>query len=162
MQARFSSSNTKLFNDSQELATALIAGDVDAVRMRLNYLLQRFISIRDRATRAKAENFYHGFLLGIFTAAKDTISSFHSNTEAGNGYADILFTSADESTGVILEVKISDRREGSMALAQKALGQITEKKYEQYFQDLPCKKIQAYGLVFFGKDCNVLLKTLEE
>ncbi len=161
VQLRFSSSNTKFFNDSQELATALIAGDVDAVRMKLNYLLQRFISIRDRATRAKAENFYHGFLLGIFTAAKDTISSVRSNTEARNGYADILFTSADESTGVILEVKISDKREDSIDIAKDALAQIENKGYGQYFCGYPCKKIQAYGIVFFGKDCNVLMKTQE-
>lgn len=162
VQERFSANNKNFLNDSQQLALAFVSGDVDAVRMKLKFLLQRFVSIRDRATRAKAENFYHGFLLGIFTALEESISAFRSNAEAGNGYADILFASADEKVGVIVEVKVSDKREGSMAKAQKALEQITDKEYGQYFQDLPCKKIYAYGLVFFGKDCNVLVKTLEK
>ncbi len=162
VQERFSANNKKFLNDSQELALALVSGDIDAVSMKLKYLLQRFVSIRDRATRAKPENFYHDFLLGIFTVLKESISAFRFNAEAGNGYADILFSSADEKVGVIIKVQVSDECEEIMSLAPKALDQITEKVYEQYFQDLPCQKIYAYGLAFFDKDCDLLVKTLKE
>ena len=160
VQARFSKSNKVFSRDSVELARALLSGDIDVARLKLNYLLQRYVSVRDRATRAPAENFYHGFLSGVMSSAEEAISIFRSNAEAGEGYVDILFTSVKEDVGVIVEIKVCDKREGSMAVANKALEQITEKKYEQYFEDFDCKKILAYGLVFFGKECNIRTKTL--
>ena len=162
VQARFSKSNKVFSRDSVELARAFLSGDTATARLKLKYLLQCYVSVRDRATRAPAENFYHGFLSGVMSSAEEVISIFRSNAEAGEGYADILFTSVKEDVGVIVEIKVCDKREGSMAVANKALEQITEKKYEQYFEDFDCKKILAYGLVFFGKECNIRSKTLKD
>ena len=58
------------------IANALLEGNVDFVQNKLGPLLRSFVSIRDTATRAPHENYYHGFLNGIFTNCKDTVLSY--------------------------------------------------------------------------------------
>jgi hypothetical protein len=159
--SRFSKENSAFVNSGKEIAQALLTGRTQVFRTRLTELLQNYVSVRDSATKALAENFYHGFLSAVFVSAGGVIQNFHSNVEAGNGYVDILFTSADESIGVIIEIKHCKKREESIDLAKAALSQIKEKGYEQYFKGYPCEKIQAYGLVFFGKNCNVVMQSHE-
>ncbi len=156
---RFSKKNEEFVNSGREIASTLLAGNTSAFRSKLTELLQNYVSIRDTATRSPAENFYHGFLSAIFVSSGSFISNFHSNAEAGEGYADILFTSADEEVGVVIEIKRCEKREDSIVLAEKALTQIKEKGYEQYFRGYPCKVIHAYGLVFFAKNCNVVMQS---
>ena len=156
---RFSEKNGEFVNSGREIASALLAGNTSAFRLKLTKLLQNYVSIRDTATKSPAENFYHGFLSAVFVSSGSFISNFHSNAEAGEGYADILFTSADEEIGVVIEIKRCEKREDSIVLAEKALAQIKEKGYEQYFRGYPCKVIHAYGLVFFAKNCNVVMQS---
>ncbi len=158
---RFSSGNAQFANHGKMIAKALLAGDTREIRLKLNELLQSYVSVRDAATKAPAENFYHGFLSAVFISAKEIIDNFHSNVEAGDGYADIVFTSKDEDIGVVIEIKHTPKREGSLDLAKEAIGQIEEKRYTSYFRDSDCKRIYAYGVVFFGKNCKVALKTFD-
>ena len=90
IKARFSSV-VKKDNLALNIANALLDGNVDFVQNKLEPLLRSFVSVRDIATRAPHENYYHGFLNGIFTNCKDNLGEYHSNYETGDGYADITF-----------------------------------------------------------------------
>ena len=66
-----------------------------------------YVSVRDIASKAPKENFYHGFLNGIFADGK-AVKDFRSNLASGDGYQDIVFRSLTSDVGVIIEVKYSD------------------------------------------------------
>ena len=71
----------------------------------INACLQRFVSIRDLAIRAKPEAYYHGFLNGIFSGSSSYLSIYRSQTDAGDGYVDIILGSNELKTGAVLELK---------------------------------------------------------
>ena len=93
-------------NIADTLANSLFEGKADTASDTIFELLQRYISIRDTATKAPFENYYHGFLNGLFSnCSKGFFSEYHSNWEAGDGYADIVFTSKREDKALIIEIK---------------------------------------------------------
>ena len=73
------------------IAKALFEGDSESASDNIFDLLKSYVSIRDFATKAKKENFYHGFLSGVFTNCSNFITDFKSNSESGDGYADLMF-----------------------------------------------------------------------
>lgn len=79
-------------------------------------MLQKYVSVRDSATKAPLENFYHGFLNGIFSGCEGLISEFRSNYESGNGYADITFKTDRNSKAVIIEIKATSKMRKWMSL----------------------------------------------
>ena len=76
IKARFSNV-VKKDNLALNIANALLEGNVDFVQAKLGPLLRSFVSVRDTATRAPHENYYHGFLNGIFTNCKDNLGEYH-------------------------------------------------------------------------------------
>ena len=64
IKARFADV-VKKDNLALNIANALLEGNVDFVQDKLGPLLRSFVSVRDTATRAPHENYYHGFLNGI-------------------------------------------------------------------------------------------------
>ena len=147
------------------LASTLIdqirAGDAVNAAKSLRALLRGFVSIRDNATRAPHENFYHGFLNGILAAAGDNISGFKSQAEAGSGYADIIFSSYDESSSVVIEVKYaSDEKAGLQDLASRAIAQIEDKGYAAGLFGDGADRVIECGIAFRGRSCAVRCKEL--
>ena len=125
-------------------------------------MLQKYVSIRDTATKAPLENYYHGFINGIFTCCEDIISEYHSNYEAGNGYPDITFKADRNTKAVIIEIKATSNDVDMDELAADALSQIEEKNYALPFtKQSKITEIYAYGLVFCKKDCIVSVKKLK-
>ena len=125
-------------------------------------MLQKYVSIRDTATKAPLENYYHGFLNGIFTSCDKLVSEYHSNYESGNGYPDITFKAERNTKAVIIEIKATSNEEDMDELATNALSQIEEKNYAQPFiKQSKITEIYAYGLVFCKKDCLVFCKKLK-
>ena len=125
-------------------------------------MLQKYVSIRDTATKAPLENYYHGFLNGIFTSCEKLVSEYHSNYESGNGYPDITFKAERNTKAVIIEIKATSNEEDMDELATNALSQIEEKNYAQPFiKQSKITEIYAYGLVFCKKDCLVFCKKLK-
>ncbi|HJI58981.1 MAG TPA: ATP-binding protein [Succinivibrionaceae bacterium] len=125
-------------------------------------MLQKYVSIRDTATKAPLENYYHGFINGIFTSCEKLISEYHSNYETGNGYPDITFKAERNTKAVIIEIKATSNEENMDELATNALSQIEEKNYAQPFiKQSKITEIYAYGLVFCKKDCLVFCKKLK-
>ena len=149
-------------NLALNIANALLEGKVDYVQDKLGPLLRSFVSIRDTATKAPHENYYHGFLNGIFTNCKDNLGEYHSNYESGDGYADILFKDIDCRKVAIIELKSAPVGSDLVTLSETALSQIEEKNYsEPFMSNRMIQSIYAYGIAFAGKNCAVSVKKLK-
>ena len=149
-------------NLALNIANALLEGKVDYVQDKLGPLLRSFVSVRDTATRAPHENYYHGFLNGIFTNCKDNLGEYHSNYESGDGYADITFKDIDCRKVAIIEIKSASVGSDLVTLSETALSQIEEKNYsEPFMSNRMIQSINAYGIAFAGKNCAVSVKKLK-
>ena len=144
------------------IANALLEGNVDFVQNKLGPLLRSFVSIRDTATRAPHENYYHGFLNGIFTNCKDNLGEYHSNFESGDGYADILFKDIDCRKVAIIEIKSASIGSDIETLSEKAISQIIDKNYaEPLMSNKTVKHIYGYGIAFAGKSCFISVRKIK-
>ena len=149
-------------NTAQTLVNSLFEGKSEEVSDILFDLLQNYVSVRDTATKAPHENYYHGFLNGLFSNCKDIIKDYQSNAELGDGYADIIFKNKRETAVVIIELKSALSGSDLISISEKALTQIEDKKYSKPFeQNMMVKSICAYGIVFAGKNCAVELKKIK-
>ena len=149
-------------NLALNIAIALLDGNDTFVQEKLGPLLRSFVSVRDTATKAPHENYYHGFLNGIFTNCKDDLGEYHSNIESGDGYADILFKDADCRKVAIIEIKSAPVGSDLVTLSETALSQIEEKNYsEQFMGNRMIQSIYAYGIAFAGKNCFITCKKIK-
>ena len=161
IQKRFSSVFIK-HNLHNKLVDALSCGNQKETYDIFFDMLQKYVSIRDTATKAPLENYYHGFINGIFTSCEKLVSEYHSNYESGNGYPDITFKAERNTKAVIIEIKATSNEVDMDELAAKALSQIEEMNYAQpFFKQSKITEIYAYGLVFCKKDCLVVCKKLK-
>ena len=161
IKTRFSSEFVKL-NLHNKLVDALCCGNQKETYDIFFDMLQKYVSIRDTATKAPLENYYHGFINGIFTCCENIISDYHSNYESGSGYPDITFKVERNTKAVIIEIKATSNEADMDELASNALSQIEEKNYALPFvKTSKITEIYAYGLVFCKKDCLVTVKKLK-
>ena len=162
IQNRF---NTKIAPNSvaDTLANNLFEGNAEIASDTIYNLLQSYISIRDNATKAPHENYYHGYLNGLFSnCSVNFFSEYHSNCESGDGYADIIFKSRRNGKVVIIEIKTCSNSESKKAKARVALAQIENKNYAKaYLENEDISTIYAYGISFNQKDCEILCKKLK-
>ena len=134
------------------LYNAIINGDTKVFEDCLREQLHGSISFMDGA-----ENFYHGFLLGL-------IGGMHgyrklSNRESGEGRYDILLKPYDErQPAIILELKHAKKFTGMEGMCQKALQQIEDKHYDEVLIDEGYMVIKKYGICFCKKSCKVMVK----
>ncbi len=149
-------------NLALNIANALLEGKVDYVQDKLGPLLRSFVSVRDTATKAPHENYYHGFLNGIFTNCKDNLGEYHSNYESGDGYPDILFKDIDCRKVAIIEIKSASIGSDIETLSEKAISQIIDKNYaEPLMSNKTVKHIHGYGIAFAGKSCFISVKKIK-
>ena len=162
IQNRF---NTEIVTGSvaDTLANTLFEGKADSASDTIFDLLQNYISIRDSATKAPRENYYRGFLNGLFSnCSKGFFSEYHSNSESGDGYADIIFKSNRGGKVVIIEIKSCSGSESKKAKAREAVAQIEEKNCAKpYLNNEDISSVYAYGISFDKKDCEVLCKKIK-
>ena len=160
IQKRFSSVFIK-HNLHNKLVDALSCGNQKETYDIFFDMLQKYVSIRDTATKAPLENYYHGFLNGIFTSCEKLVSEYHSNYESGNGYPDITFKAERNTKAVIIEIKATSKAEEMYELAAIALSQIEEKNYAEPFTKIAkITDIYAIGIAFCKKDCTVACKKI--
>ena len=166
----FTKNIQKRFNDifkkdnlADKIANALFTGDSTFVQTQLRNYLKKFVSIRDTATKAPKENYYHGFLNGVFTnCSKDFLTEYHSNYESGDGYADITFKSEFSEKAVIIEIKTAPVGSDLIPLSKNAIDQIESKNYaDPFLQNSMTQSIYAYGIAFAGKNCFVSVKKIK-
>ena len=149
-------------NLALNIANALLEGKVDYVQDKLGPLLRSFVSVRDTATKAPHENYYHGFLNGIFTNCKDSLGEYHSNYESGDCYADITFNNLGGTKACVIEIKVCKEKESRAKKANEAIEQILEKHYaDAIFEDENITSVNAIGIAFSGKNCALACKWLK-
>jgi len=166
----FTKNIQKKFNDifkkdnlADKIANALFTGDSKFVQTQLRNYLKKFVSIRDTATKAPKENYYHGFLNGVFTnCSKDYLTEYHSNYESGDGYADITFKSEFSEKAVIIEIKTAPVGSDLIPLSKNAIDQIESKNYaDPFLQNSMTQSIYGYGIAFAGKNCFISVKKIK-
>ena len=162
IQKRFDSF-LKKDNLADKIANALFTGDTEFVQTNLRIYLKKFVSIRDTATKAPQENYYHGFLNGVFTnCSNDFLTEYHSNYESGDGYADITFKSEYSDNAVIIEIKSAPVGTDLNPISKNAIAQIEDKHYaDPFLQNSMIKSIYAYGIAFAGKNCCISVKKIK-
>ena len=130
---------------------AILSGDVETFQRELSILLAESISFMD-----SAENFYHGFMLGVLSRLDGY--RVKSNRESGHGRSDLALYSVNgrEYNAVIFEFKPAKRVDMLPAASGDALKQIDDNDYAAYWdKEEGYKNILKYGIGFCGKRCEV-------
>ena len=144
-------------NLALNIVNALLKGDDNFVQEKLRNLLRSFVSVRDNATKAPHENFYHGF-----SNCKNSLGEFRSNAESGNGYADIIFRDSTGTKACVIEIKSATIDSDFVTISENALSQIEKTKYaEPMMTNKTVSSVFAYGIAFAGKSCAVTSKRLK-
>ena len=150
-------------NHTKGLMSSLFNGEADKVQEHLNGLLKKYVSIRDFATRAPKENYYHGFMNGLLINSVSYARELKSNVESGNGYVDLVVLSASNDSVIILELKKTDNLfDDRKKIAREAVQQIIDTGYaEAYMDNETICSVYAYGLCFCKKTCSVAVQKLK-
>lgn len=136
-------------SDRRIMFNALVSGNVKLLQNEISKLLRTTISFNDYY-----ENFYHGFLAGIFTGMSGYI--IKSNRESGNGRTDIFIKPLSRfEKAFVIEFKMASNIEDIYNKTNVALKQIEDKNYCQELRDDGYTNIGRYGIAFLGKDCVV-------
>ena len=159
----FFKNNSVIKNHTKGLMTSLFSGEADKVQEHLNGLLKKYVSIRDFATRAPKENYYHGFMNGLLINSVSYFQELKSNVESGNGYVDLVVLSASNDSVIILELKKTDNLfDNRKKIAREAVQQIIDTGYaEAYMDNETICSVYAYGLCFCKKTCSVAVQKLK-
>ncbi|MGN1356197.1 MAG: AAA family ATPase [Succinivibrionaceae bacterium] len=148
----FSKYNSEWHNKAIQLREAFFANKQETAENIINDMLSTFLSIRNTAQ----ESYYHAFLSGVLAIASGSGYKLESDTESGDGYADLRMEMLGRNKKVvIIECKKITDDDDFTEFCHKALQQIEEKKYA-----LPYEKrnyqILKYGISFCGKYCGVV------
>ena len=103
-----------------------------------------------------SESFYHGMMLGLCAVLSNRYQ-VRSNRESGLGRFDIMLIPRTKSMpGFIYEFKhTNDKKIDLNTLADEALKQINEKKYDTELSELGISDIIKIGIAFRGKNAVV-------
>ena len=138
---------------ANRIAESLYANDLEKLQKAIAEYMDRSVSFYD----AGAEGFYHGLVLGLI-ALMDNQYKIKSNRESGDGRYDIsLIPREKKYPGIIMELKWkSNLDEKSLEkLAQEALMQIDNKRYDAEMQQGGIGRILKLGIAFSGKQVSI-------
>lgn len=141
---------------ADKIAESLYANDYTKLQKAIAEYMDKSISFYD----AGAEGFYHGLLLGMI-ALMDNQYKIKSNREAGDGRYDIcLLPREDRYPGIIMELKWKKNlsADALSGLADEALAQIDEKRYDAEMKEDGIPNILKFGIAFSGKKVSVKTK----
>lgn len=148
----------KLRDNTEQLSAfwkSIETGNTEAVEKYLNRTLSNSISVFDtKAPEREKESSYHTLLVGLLTGNTDWV--VRSNIEAGEGFADIIVEPEDPDTGIIFELKYSREASGLDKACEKALGQISDRRYSEYLKNDGRHNMIFYGIAFYKKRCKVV------
>ncbi len=131
---------------------AIFSGDTNKLQALLENYMIGSISAIDGAN----ESFYHGMMLGLCAVLSNRYQ-VRSNRESGLGRFDIMLIPRTKSMpGFIYEFKhTNDKNADLNTLADEALKQINEKKYDTELSELGISDIIKIGIAFCGKNAVV-------
>ena len=151
-----------IFSNTERLTAfwkAFEEGDTEGIEQYLNRILSNSISVFDtKARKEEKESSYHNLLVGILTGNADWLVK--SNVEAGEGFADIIIETDDPDAGIVVELKYTKNFDELKAASQKALGQIRDRRYQEYLLNDDRKNIRLYGIAFCKKRCCAISEKL--
>lgn len=139
---------------------AIYAGNSVALQKQLHKLLLQSASYHDTTH----ENFYHGLVLGL-CAMFDNRYDVTSNRESGEGRYDIqLFPLRKNLPGILIELKAAKGCSDTALdeLAQNALQQINDRKYDTEMLKHGVDGIIKYGVAFCGKKVSIATSNITE
>jgi len=137
-----------------QLHQAMYSGDSLALQKQIQTLLMRSVSYFDTA----GEDFYHGFMLGLCVLTGGYYVT--SNRESGEGRYDIqLMPENDKLPGILIELKAAKNcTENELKkLAENALQQIEDMKYDTEMQNRGINMVYKYGVAFCGKSVEIMI-----
>lgn len=139
-------------NISISIQQAIFSKDASKLQSLLEDFMLKSISTIDGAN----ESFYHGMMLGLCAILSNQYQ-IKSNRESGLGRFDIqLIPLTKEIPGFIFEFKYTkDPHIDLESLADFALKQIEEKKYDTELLDAQVHSIVKIGIAFCGKKAVV-------
>ena len=163
IKERFSASNQQFVSYGQNFAKAALTGNPVDMGIVLEELLKVYVSVRDLASKAPTENYYHGFLVALLACAGSLAKDIRSNSEAGHGFADLMFTSGmgPRRIGVIIEIKRCNKNEEMYSHATEAINQIKTKRYNDALDKLRCSRQFIYGIAFCRKDFEIVVEEIK-
>ena len=141
-------------SSADTISNAIIMMDEEALQNSLEKFLLQTISYHDTAS----ESFYHSLILGM-CAITDSSYKISSNREVGNGRFDIQMLPLNQKLpGVLIELKAAKNVSESRLkeLAQIALDQINDRKYEVELSSLDLNSIIKIGIAFSGKQVKLV------
>ena len=138
---------------ADKIAESLYANDHKKLQAAIAEYMDRTVSFYDAGT----EGFYHGLVLGL-VALMDAQYRIKSNRESGDGRYDIsMIPRESRYPGILMELKWKKNlsAEALEQLAEEALHQIDEKRYETEMKEEGAKEILRLGIAFSGKKVRI-------
>ena len=145
------------------VARALLCGDCAAAKELLQGLLRTYVSMRSLAMGRRPEFYYESMLVALLsTRSGAEIDELHEQPDAGEGYADISFTSYEGDIAVVVELKVSGTKDALDDAVKAALRQIEDRKYaERFINSRRIRKVIAIGMAFCKRVCEADCKILK-
>ena len=134
---------------ADKIAESLYANDYKKLQKAIAEYMDKSISFYD----AGAESFYHGLVLGLI-ALMDNQYKIKSNRESGDGRYDIsLIPRENRYPGIIMELKWKKdlNEDGLIELADQALAQIDNNRYDAEMKEDGIQDVLKFGIAFSGK-----------
>ena len=141
---------------ANKIAESLYTNDYRKLQQAIAEYMDKSISFYD----AGAEGFYHGLVLGLI-ALMDNQYKIKSNRESGDGRYDICLNPRDHRyAGMVMELKWRKHlgEEYLAVLAEEALGQIDDNRYDVELKEDGVQDILKLGIAFSGKKVSVRTK----
>lgn len=146
-----------------KVARALLSGDCVTVKDLLQVLLKTYINTRTFAMPKYPEFFYQSMLAILLTTRSGAeIDDLHVEPEAGDGYADVTFTSFNGEIAVVVELKVARTKEALNSAVKAALKQIEDRNYaKEFIESGRVNKVIAIGMAFCKRVCEADCKILK-
>ena len=143
---------TKQNGTSVAIQQAIFSGDAT----KLQNLLEKYMLESIASLDGTNESFYHGMMLGLCAVVSNRYQ-VKSNRESGLGRFDVaLIPSTKTLPGFIYEFKFTSNAKADLnTLAEEALRQIEDKKYDTDLRLAGVTNIQKIGIAFRGKNAVV-------
>ena len=141
---------------ADRIAESLYSNDYKKLQNAITEYMDKSISFYD----AGAEGFYHGLVLGLI-ALMDNQYKIKSNRESGDGRYDISLIPRDgRYPGIIMELKWKKDLSADklIELADEALAQIDDRRYDAEMKEDGIQDILRFGIAFSGKKVSVKTK----
>lgn len=146
------------YDEYTEFIRMLLCGNLEGMQRYMQKVTLYTFSYFDVGSHStegeKAEQFYHGFTLGIIADLYRT-HILTSNRESGFGRYDVSIEPKDKSKdGIVIEFKVFDpkKEETLEDTVRRALAQIEDQDYEADLKARGVEKVRKYGFAFKGKE----------